>query len=689
MSVVRQVFPTYDMLGWYTVGTKPSKVDVHVHQQFLDFNESPLFLQLNPLMTAVTRDVPISLYESVIDIVDGQPQLKFVASSFTIETGEAERIAVAHVAHQSNADASNESTLISHLSTKRNAIKMLQSRLQILAAYIEDVENGELPRDHAILREISSLRDRLPTMTGSDFKREAHIEYADVLLMTYLTTMTKGTSQLNDLIDKVNFITSDRIRRGGGSEELKKCIATYGLSGRIFGKCEDLKKVFEECMARELLAGAETQLKRFVEYDREYEKLESFLSTVHTSTRIKHKVQLGQLAFMEGELIHTNEVIVSLGDNWFVERSSVEAVEIVRRRREYTKEQIRKAEDNLKELKLKLSLAVGLTDDEGHALNEEGLRFVEIRETEENESFADDSNESKQRQAPSKKDAPAPLGEFEREFLAKLARYEEEEEEAGDAEPDLDEEKDSDANSINSDMTEETSSSSTSDVSDTEPIPRKAFRPSKPKPTPTKPEIRNPADIYNQMKALSMKEEEEELTIGAMKKTVVEKEMDDYTESDLEDYFIQKDIAEDYFRKRRMFFDKNEEDEDEYQDWEDEDGARTIVKHAELQMQPTGIALENQERLLKDMLDYHTNSKVSGSEDLSLASPPSEIVHSSITPKPNSLIKPESTSKNIPLPKSQPTRVMERSGTEPILAEPEQPKKKVSLFKASRAAKQG
>ncbi|KAI8848668.1 hypothetical protein BC829DRAFT_473776 [Chytridium lagenaria] len=112
--------PTYDMLGWYTIGAKPSKSDVHVHQQFLDFNESPLFLQLNPaLIAAAARELPISLFESVIDIVDGQPQLKFVESSFTIETGEAERIAVDHVAHQSNAEAASESTLINHLGTQR------------------------------------------------------------------------------------------------------------------------------------------------------------------------------------------------------------------------------------------------------------------------------------------------------------------------------------------------------------------------------------------------------------------------------------------------------------------------------------------------------------------------------------------------------------------------------------------
>ena len=43
-------------------------------------------------------------------------------------------------------------------------------------------------------------------------------------------------------------------------------------------------------------------------------------------------VPLGPLAFMPGRLIHTNEILVLLGDNWFAERSAKEAVEIVKRR---------------------------------------------------------------------------------------------------------------------------------------------------------------------------------------------------------------------------------------------------------------------------------------------------------------------------------------------------------------------
>lgn len=46
------------------------------------------------------------------------------------------------------------------------------------------------------------------------------------------------------------------------------------------------------------------------------------------------KVPIGKLAFMPGRIVHTNEVLALLGDNWFAEVSAKEAAAIVARRQE-------------------------------------------------------------------------------------------------------------------------------------------------------------------------------------------------------------------------------------------------------------------------------------------------------------------------------------------------------------------
>ncbi|CAG8648874.1 432_t:CDS:2, partial [Cetraspora pellucida] len=98
-------------------------------------------------------------------------------------------------------------------------------------------------------------------------------------------------------------------------------------------------------------------------------------------------VPIGKLAFMPGKLVHTNEILAMLGDNWFAERSTKQAVDIVDRRLEMVRKTINDLETQLENQKTK----IGLTSDVlrfaniEKEINEEGLPIIEIQETEENE----------------------------------------------------------------------------------------------------------------------------------------------------------------------------------------------------------------------------------------------------------------------------------------------------------------
>lgn len=66
----------------------------------------------------------------------------------------------------------------------------------------------------------------------------------------------------------------------------------------------------------------------------DYRALNQRLTTITDKTRHNVMVPIGgtDLAFMEGCVEHTNEILVLLGDNYFVERSAKQAKEIVGRR---------------------------------------------------------------------------------------------------------------------------------------------------------------------------------------------------------------------------------------------------------------------------------------------------------------------------------------------------------------------
>lgn len=201
----KQVFSDMDFLGWYTTGDAPDDSDIKVHKQICEINESPVFLKLNPMATH-SEQLPVTLYESVIDLVDGQATMLFIELHYTLATEEAERIGVDHVARMSNNDASESSLVAEHLSAQHSAIKMLHSRVRLVLDYLRMVEAGKLPRSHEVLRDAYSLSHRLPVIQSPRFHGDFYNQCNDVGLMTYLGTITKGCNDMNQLVNKFNLL---------------------------------------------------------------------------------------------------------------------------------------------------------------------------------------------------------------------------------------------------------------------------------------------------------------------------------------------------------------------------------------------------------------------------------------------------------------------------------------------------
>ena len=101
------------------MGTQPTPLDLAIHTQLLAYNESPIFLQLHPAGTSapstssgnVGSNLPLDIYESIVDIVNGKSETRFVRiagedGGYRVETGEAERIAVESASRTAVASAS-------------------------------------------------------------------------------------------------------------------------------------------------------------------------------------------------------------------------------------------------------------------------------------------------------------------------------------------------------------------------------------------------------------------------------------------------------------------------------------------------------------------------------------------------------------------------------------------------------
>jgi len=210
----KKVFPLYDFLGWYSTGSSVSAADIEIHKQISETNESPLYLLLDTVACARedTKDLPISILESEVRVLNDQPTMIFVKVPYKIETGEAERIAVDHVARITPSGGGSGSLLTAHLMGVHNALSMLNIRVKIIVKFLEAVKAGKIPADHGLLRRVGSLINQLPSADTPGFKRDFINEYNDALVITYLAAITKGANNTNELIDKFN-VTFDKSSR--------------------------------------------------------------------------------------------------------------------------------------------------------------------------------------------------------------------------------------------------------------------------------------------------------------------------------------------------------------------------------------------------------------------------------------------------------------------------------------------
>ncbi|XP_055992559.1 unconventional prefoldin RPB5 interactor 1 [Sorex fumeus] len=129
---------------------------------------------------------------------------------------------------------------------------------------------------------------------------------------------------------------------------------------------EEQEKVVTNCQEK---------IQHWKKVDSDYNALQERLSTLPDKLSYNIMVPFGPFAFMPGKLVHTNEVTVLLGDNWFAKCSAKQAVDLV----EHRKEHVRKTIDDLKKVMKNFESRVEFTEDL-QKMSDAAGDIVDIRE---------------------------------------------------------------------------------------------------------------------------------------------------------------------------------------------------------------------------------------------------------------------------------------------------------------------
>lgn len=268
--------PPLDLVALFMLGPNEGPQPDHLpflqQVQALVSSDAVLLLLFHPEQVDQQEGgkLPLSLYEAVQGYTDAGTELHFIDRPFDVETGEAEMIGVDFVAkgggnasvitaqgasspaessskdkkakskgkakekdeEEANGVVTNtlsaeDEELISSLTAKSNAVKMLNQRLELIRAYLSSLPESSLTStevttppspstNFALLRNINAMLSRLPLLAPESASAETNLQQAalserqDVHLTSLLAALTQTVSETQSLGSRFQEVQRER-----------------------------------------------------------------------------------------------------------------------------------------------------------------------------------------------------------------------------------------------------------------------------------------------------------------------------------------------------------------------------------------------------------------------------------------------------------------------------------------------
>ncbi|KAH9261475.1 hypothetical protein BASA81_000131 [Batrachochytrium salamandrivorans] len=241
LELITKVFPKYEFLGWYVVGAALSEQEMMVIQkQVQGLNESPLVVFMDSELSSPTaagksnKVLPITAYETVLQMRNDVSVQSFVELTLQIETTDSERVIVDHVNSGGNSNQ-NDDTFTPHMATLKNAVQKLTERVLIIRQFLAQcATTGGARVDQKLVREAIACVNLLPALDAEVSAAQFNEQLSDTLLLSLLANLTKQTTATSQVLEKffIAFPSPGETAEGnsGGSKPLKRSSSTTNAS---------------------------------------------------------------------------------------------------------------------------------------------------------------------------------------------------------------------------------------------------------------------------------------------------------------------------------------------------------------------------------------------------------------------------------------------------------------------------
>ncbi|WFC94530.1 hypothetical protein MBRA1_001160 [Malassezia brasiliensis] len=198
---VQQVFPTWDVVGWYTVQQLPTTAE-SITKELQTCTPEPLAIVLHPSAVAYTHaqktgTLPISAY------LPNNGTLEPTATA--LGTAPAEHVVLSdansRARHTGDDSSAENNAIFAAFAAERDAMQALYERIQSACAYVDGVRQGLHPHNDALLRRLAAAVANQGSRAPPRFEalQERDADYAH--LVDYLADLTNNLHTLNELVE--------------------------------------------------------------------------------------------------------------------------------------------------------------------------------------------------------------------------------------------------------------------------------------------------------------------------------------------------------------------------------------------------------------------------------------------------------------------------------------------------------
>eukprot|EP00547_Thalassionema_nitzschioides_P008074 CAMPEP_0194224602 /NCGR_PEP_ID=MMETSP0156-20130528/37880_1 /TAXON_ID=33649 /ORGANISM="Thalassionema nitzschioides, Strain L26-B" /LENGTH=296 /DNA_ID=CAMNT_0038956245 /DNA_START=84 /DNA_END=974 /DNA_ORIENTATION=+ len=219
VSLHQAVFPLHSVVGWYRVSSEdaePIAEDLQttqrLQQHFCSSAEQPFifcFCQVpknkgsdgdNGIDEDDSENLPITLYQ-----VDSDANVLLAMEDWTLKTSDAEKIAVETVLRE---QPQQESGFLKHAAEMESAIMKMKDRLSVLIQFLEDTQEGKVPFQPRLMRQVQSVVCHLGTLLAAQPPSAGVQDW-----LPHIAVAAKTVKAVQGYTDKVKLLQDNRAAR--------------------------------------------------------------------------------------------------------------------------------------------------------------------------------------------------------------------------------------------------------------------------------------------------------------------------------------------------------------------------------------------------------------------------------------------------------------------------------------------